>query len=633
MKNKQKEELLAQAVAEYNHALDYRQRRHAAWQKVDDLYFGKKKQSLVTRANVHIPKMQGTIETFLSKVDDAPFLQFDPMEEGDKKAANFNNTLLNYDRSEGDWDLIDLSGKKEAALYGRTIFKKYSTNEDGFTDYMDSVDVYDFLIDPMAGGLKPFEKARYCGQDNIIKTISELQDNIYDKNAVNRLKTYIKNDRGADSQNDPKAARRASLGLSDAVLVSGESCKLTEWYTLFGGVWYYLFMDMRSGISVRTEKLSEIFPFPVKYILPFGSWAPFPRASEFWTPGVGELIAEPNVIQDIIVSQMLDNNTFRNYGMKAYDSNKVINPAQLTPRPMGKIAVDGNPKDVVMDIQFPTLDNASQLYTLIDNIFDRETGITANAKGAPNSKRMSATEFAGLLDNVADRFLTANKTYKHTLKRLMMLYYFGLQQNMTSARAVRILGADGYEYRKVKAEDLKMSKFDTLISSGLEDEQNKNIQRDRFRDFVTAYKDDPTVNQTFLKEKDALNMGFSQDEVRRFLSPSDEGNWEILSEAASENEMLLSKPVPPNKGATAEHIQRHLDFIKRMDDLSTDQVKRFMTHIQGEQMVFVENEQRLLNRELTQQGKAPNEVIRPQNGPATFPEQVRIEAIRNAPQP
>ena len=630
-----REKLLTQVKEEYDFALKYRQRRHSPWQSVDDLYYGKKKQSLVSRANIHIPKMQSTIDVFVSKVDDSPFIEFDPMEEGDKKAARFNNSFLAKDRSEGNWDLKDVLGKKEASLYGRVIYKKYSTSEDGFTDYFEIVDVYDYLIDPLAGGVNPITRARYQGQDNIIRTPWELSDKtVYDQTAVSKLKKAIQSDSDADSQDSPKQARRNSLGLSDAVYVSGDALALVEWYTEFEGEKYYTLVDKDFTQFVRVSSLEEMTTANEP---PFVSWAPFPRANEFWTPGLGELISEANIIQNTIMSQILDNNTYRNYGMKAYDVDNIVNAAQLTPRPMGKIAVTGKPKDIIMDIPFPTLNNALETYKMVDQVYDKETGVTGQSKGVPNSKRMSATEFAGLLNQVADRFLTANKTYSSALKRIARLYYYGLQDNMTKSRAVRVLGAKGTEWKKLSVKDLKLGSFDIIVSSGITAEQNKNLARDKFGEFVTRYAEDPAVNQQFLKEKDAINIGFTPEEVKRFMSPEMEGDWEILSEAASENEIMLTKDHRPNKGATLGHIQKHLDFVRTTEDLEAKVISRITQHAQAEMEFVVGNEaRRQLDLQVPDsQTELPspdaNPLIAPSEPLRSFPEETRIEAISNAP--
>lgn len=648
-----KQEIIAQSIREYNHDLRYRQRREHDWLTIDDLYYGKKKKSLVTRANIHVPKMQGTIETYISKIDDEPFIMFDAMEEGDTPKAERLNALIRRDMSTGDWALKDVLGKKQGALYGRAIYKKWSTNEDGFTDFFDVVDVLDFLIDPMAGGLTPIENARHMGHDNIVRSKFDLSDaSIYDQEAVERIATKLLSDPQVDNSFASTQKRRQALGLSNAVMVNDDSIKLVEWYTIFEGVWYYNLMSVKAQDSVRLVPLSEVFPSEER---PFSTWAPYPRVSEFWTPGVGELVKEPNIVQNVILSQILDNNAYRNYGMKVYDATKVENPDDLTPKPMGKIPVSGKPQDIVMQLQFPTLENAVATYGLVERIYDKETGINENAKGQPNSKRMSATEFAGILDQTADRFFAANKTYRHALRRIALLYKLGVEHNLTKAKRVRILGAQkGVEWVSVSQDDAK-AELDIIISTAATDEQNKNLQRDRFDNYVTRNRKNARLNQRFLDEKEALIFGFEPHEIDRLLNPQIEAGWELLAEAAQENEQMLEKDVEANRNATSGHIEKHLVFLKTVQNLSPEVIRRVLKHSQEEVPHAIKNEnlnaekmirekmgeritelsevgEGAINDQLGEIERSAQPAEAPLEAPVDVQDQVRTEAILRSPQ-
>lgn len=635
-----REALLTQVIEERSHALKYRQKRENKWAEVDDLYFGKKKASLVTRANIHIPKVYGTIETFISKTDDPPYIYFEAMEEGDRPKAPKLNALLKHFSNKEDWELKDIMAKKQAAMYGRTIYKKFSDSKGGFSDYLDVIDVLDYLIDPMAGGVSPMTSAKYMGQENLIRSKYELRDDIYDQAAVKRLARKLSADSEADSSQSPKQIRRSALNLSQAVLTSQDSLVLTEWYTHFEGEKYYVLFSPDYMEAVRVEKLSEIIGADE---FPFASWAVYPTLSEFWTPGLGELMIETNKVQNIIMSQVIDNNAFRNYGMKAYDATKVPKKSQLTPRPMGIIGVNGNPNEIIKDITFPDLSNALATYRMLDGIFDSEVGMTSQAKGTPNTKRMSATEFAGLLDQTADRLFTANKTYSNCLKRVAYLFLIGVEQNLKRNQRVRILGAGGYEWKEVSAKDAK-GQFDILISSGITEEQNKNMERDRFREYLRDARANERLNQKFLDEKEAQVMGMDQGEIERLLNPEMEGDWEIIAEAAAENEEMLSKDIKPNKGATSGHVQKHLDYVMKTD--LPDKIRsRVLKHAQEEVGFVLKNVEYNASKVITQRAQAgvvaqqpvPTSGPRPaspQFAPATsMPEQVRQTAIANAPVP
>lgn len=662
---KKLDELIDQCYQEYKHALKYRQQREGDWATIDDLYFGKKKKSLVTRANIHVPKMQGTIETFLSKVDDPPYIHYEGANEADRPKAVRLNALVSGDMKRGMWKLKDVLGKKVGAMYGRIIFKKYSTSENGFTDYLEVVDPLDFVIDPLAGGLVPMQYANYLGQDNIIKSVSQLKDDIYDQAAVKELATKMQSDSDVDNEYRSKQTRRSALGLSDAVLLLQNHVRLVEWYTYWNGERMYVLFSPEYKKAVRACKLKEVFESEE---FPFATWAPFALPFEFWTPGLGELIKEPNIVQNIILSQLLDNNAYRNYGQVIYDINRVPKPGQLKPTPMGKIGVQGNPKEIIMNREFPAINQGVDMYNLVENIFARETGVTGQSKGMPNTKRMSATEFAGLLDEVADRFFTSNELYATCLARLAELYYYGVQENMTEKHRVRVLGARGYEWDEVNGSDLK-GDFDILISSGATDEANKNMQRDRFIEYMKVARTNTRLNQKFLDEKEARMFGMEEDEVERLLSPDMEGDWEILAEAAGENETMLTKDVEPNRAATAGHVQKHLDFVRKTNELKNKVRTRIVEHAKSEIDIAIKNEdlniRKMLQERRDKQVRNMAEEVEPalgtlpgnlpsdmmpgaQGNPAmpqmtpevptpnmpvapNMPEAIRYEAIRNAP--
>lgn len=578
--------IVAQCCDEYDHALEYRTQREAAWTMVDEMYFGKKKKSLVTRANIHLPILQGTIETWVSKVDDPPTIGFDPQEEGDKpKAANMTG-LIKHDARIGYWDLKDLLNKRVAGLYGRAIFKKFSDSKGGFTDHLEVVDPLDFLIDPQAGGLVPFDMAHYCGQDNIIRTKSDLKGEMYDQAAVTAIMGKIQSDGDKDNRYGSMQARRAALGLSNAVYLSQDASKLVEWLTTYEGQRVYCFFSREYRRAVRTVPLKELYTSEEFH---FASWAVFPHPFEFWTPGIGEIFKEINQVQNILVSQVLDNNAFRNYGMTIYDATKITNPAQLDPKPMGKIAVNGNPNEVIKHRDFPSIVDSLDLMTFLNTSFSRDSGVNDQSKGMPNSKRMSATEFAGLLDQVADRFFTVNRTYRECYRRIGELYAAGVEENMTQEKRIKVLGTKGFEWRKVTKTDLK-GNFDVIVTTDSTEEASKQIERASFQVYMKDARQNSRLNQRFLDEKEAMIMGFTDDELGRLLNPDMEGDWEILAEAAAENEEMLSKKVDPNKGATAGHIQKHLDFARKTNGLKPEIIDRIIAHANEEVDYAAENE-------------------------------------------
>jgi|15BtaG_2_1085339.scaffolds.fasta_scaffold00965_7 hypothetical protein len=601
--NKNRQQIILRSLKERAHALQYRQKRESKWQLVDDLYHGYKKPSVVTRANVHIPKMHGGIETFVSKIDDPPYINFEAQAPQDMKRAFRLNALKDLDYVNGDWELVDILGKKMGAKYGRCVFKKYSTSEDGFTDYFDLVDVLDFYIDPTAGGLFPMRHASYLGHDNIIKSTHDLSDpKKYDQEVVEKIATKMTADSQADNDHQSLQKRRQSLGLSQAVLIEEESIRLSEHYTTFNGEKYIVLLAPDFNDAVRVVKLADVYP---SGDYPFATWAVYPDALEFWTPGVGELLIEVNIIQNISMSQMLDNITMRNYNMKAYDMTKVPDKSQLIPRPQGLIAVNGDPRTIIQDIMPPEIDQSLALYNTMDRVNETETGLNRQSKGMPNSKRMSATEFAGLIEQTADRFFSANRTYKSAMRRVAQLYAKGIQQNMTKKRQVSILGAsNGLEWFEVSKSEIKGS-FDVVISTGALMENEDKAKREAKLLYIKENRENPSVNKFMLNEVEALAAGFTASELPRLLNPDLEGDWEIIGEAHEENERLLRGDVESNPGSTTGHVQVHLDFARKTRDLTDEQRERVIKHAKAELEFAAKNEEGKV-RELIQKRRNQN---------------------------
>lgn len=592
--------LTLQAMKERDHALKYRQLRETSkWQKTNDLYYGNKTKSLVSRANIHLPILHGAIETLLSKIDGAPNVHFEPQTSADQPKAVFLDKSLKLDAKLNGWDKLDLYSKKEALLYGRAIEKKYARSTDkGFEDVRELVLCIDFLIDPLAGGLEPFKKAKFCGQDNIIRTEHELKDKTrYNQEAVREVLTTIQSDSRADSRNNSHIDKKRAQKLDRFAYVSDDAVNLTEWYTTYKGTRYYILFSPVAKKAIRVERLKDITKYDE---FPYSSWAAFTDPEEFWSPAPAELFHDINYVENILVSQLLDNSAQRNYGMKAYDTAKIVNPSFLDPKPMGRIPVNGNPSEAIMDITFPSIGENLQLLNWLGTRFDADTGVTQNTRGIPNSKRMSAAEFTGLIDQVADRIYTHNRLYQAHYERICRLYAYGVWEFMTTERRIEVEGAMGVN-NYIKTGPALRFTSDFTVEVTLEEEEARSKLKEEQLAFIQRNRQNPNFNQRFLDEKEATLIGFSEDEVKRLTTQLPDGDWRSTAEAKQENEELLRRDVPTNQAATFAHIQCHLDFVRYTRDLSDEQRKRVLAHAGEEQAVAERNAQLSISRMLQMQ--------------------------------
>lgn len=595
----QKSRILTQVLEERKHALEYRQRRELKWRKTDDLYYGNKRPSLFTRANIHLPVLHGAVENLLSKIDGAPSGRYISPESADALKIDFLQKSLKLDSQINDWDSLDTYSKKEAVMYGRSIEKKFAFREDGkFKDVRELVMCIDFLIDPLAGGLDPFRKARFCGQDNIIRTEFELKNSKkYKPEDVAAVLTKIQSDSRANSRNNEHTYRKSAQKLDQFAYVSDDAVNLTEWVTTFEGEKVYVFFSPAAQLAIEICPLSE----KTKYDeFPYSSWAAFADPEEFWSLAPAELFHDINYAQNVSVSQLLDNSAQRNYGMKAYDTSKITSPAFLDPKPGGRIPVNGNPNDAILDITFPSIGENLQLLNWFGSTVNSNTGNNDSARGIPHSKRMSAAEFEGLVDQVADRVFTHNRQYLSHYKRLLILYAYGVWEFMEEDRSIEVDGVMGVN--KIYMSGSKASlEGDFSVEVKLEETQESQRIREERLAFIQRSRENPRMNQRFLDELEAQSLDFTDDEIARLTTTLPDDTWRSVAEASKENEELLKKKVEPNKAATLAHVQRHLDAARYVSGLTDSQRTRIVEHAQSEIPIAEANLKLSVSRALQEQ--------------------------------
>lgn len=605
--------LTLQSATEREFALKYRQLREEKWQKTNNLYYGNKTKSLVSRANVHLPILHGAIETLLSKIDGSPVNKFEPQTTADQPKAAFLDKSIKLDAKLHAWDTIDIYSKKEALMYGRAIEKKYAYSDaQGFHDVRELVLCADFLIDPLAGGLNPFKTAKFCGQDNIIRTEDDLKAKKYNQQAVKDVLTRINSDSQADSRNLTHMDKKRAQHLDRFAYVSDDAVNLTEWFTTYKGTRYCVLFSPVAKIAVMVKKLKDMTEYN-EY--PYSSWAAFTDAEEFWSVAPAELFHDLNYIENILVSQLLDNSAQRNYGMKAYDTTKISNPAFLDPKPMGRIPVNGNPSEAIMDISFPSIGENLQLLNWLGMRLDADTGVTQNTRGIPNSKRMSAAEFTGLIDQVADRIYTHNRLYQAHYERICRLYAYGVWEFMSASRRIEVDGAMGVNNEVRNGSSLKFTS-DFTVEVSLEEQEARSKAKEEQIAFIQRNRQNPNMNQIFLDEKEAMLIGFSEDDVKRLTTQLPDSDWRSFAEAKQENEDLLKKKVEPNRAASFTHVQAHMDFARYTRSLTDEQFKRVMEHAAAEMTIAQQNAELSVARMLQAQNA---QAMAPQPQPVGVP--------------
>jgi len=590
-----KDEILKQSLKEYDACLKYRAPRiTSSWHLNEDAYFMRRGKVIRGRHNLKFGDMQGFLDTFISKIDEPPQIEFEPTNEADYRKADKVTLILKQQArpDRGDWNFKDLLGKKQAGLYGRCIMKFFAVSDPEYKSELILVDPYDFLIDPMAGGLDT-EDAMFMGHDNIFKTIFALEnDDRYSKEQVAKMKLeFVKATMDDDNENQEKENRHSIFGYNARLYKhqSEDTVKLTEWYTTYEGRRYICTFELSSKTWLRVELLSDVFQTP-EYengdpLWNMDSWATHPDAHEFWTPSPCDQVREGYIAEEILVNQSFDNRQYKNFGMKVYDSEVIDNPAMLEPRWSGLVSAtipEGTNKTIqnsIYQIQYPSLDDTTILHNLIDGKISKNSGITPSIQGQSEDDKKVGV-FEGEQANTADRLATYEKSYSRFWIKMGKRFVNGLKEHMPEELAIKRIGKKGLQWDKLIKKDLDTD-FDIVVK-GLNAELNADARkrRDRYQ-VLSGTLALPEVNTVVGLETMFELSGFSPELVKELLDPQSQGNKEIIAEGAEENETMLTEDVKPNEGATTDHIRKHVDFLKN-EELEPEVKDRIMFHIQAE---------------------------------------------------
>lgn len=596
-----RQRIIAQALHELDFARTYKQGKTKNWRTNEDLYYSRKLNTETARANVDLGQMSSFVHTLLSKIDNPLVFKFVKRKEAQLKRVKLLNALRTIDQDKDDWDIKDITGKKQALIYGRAIYSYTADSINGYKANLENVDVYDYLIDPSAGGID-IEKAFYMGRYGVVKTKTDLKkgvkDGIYLRTETTRLIEGSGNITEMNQEDVNKQNRTwdTNVWTQQKEIANPDKYKFWEWYTTFEGTRYYLLMTESGGTAIRVEPLKELFE---SNMFPFWTWAAFPDLTEFWTPSYCDYVREIFMAQAISINQMLDNAEQVNKPQKLVNVMAVPNLAELKYRRDGYIKVN---KDIdlnraVQQLTVPSINTPIEVYNILDGIQEKTSGVTAGAKGVSDEDKVGIYE--GNQANAADRFGFLNKSYSFGYKRFAKLYEHGVREHLIKKVAVDILGPDGVEIVEVSRRDIfrKDDEFGTMVeSSNAETALSETEKRTKIA-FLNAQAMNPIQNPQKAYELQASIAGFEEDTIKQLLDTSDYGSAELMSEAERDIEALLDgEKIAPNQAANTAYKQRFVDYMKdNMEDITPDQFELLANYVLSLDEIIMQNTVRQAN--------------------------------------
>ncbi len=638
MISKQKRKnIVSKALSEIQFARTYKQGIVWRWWRNEDLYYGIKDGKSYgygtdrggdarandpyaeSRANVNVAssKTMAFVESMLSKIDSPLTFKFQKNTMADLKRSKLLNALKEKDANDDDWNYKDLLGKVDCIIYGRAIFSYYADSIDGYCAHLENVSVYDFLIDPSGGGYD-IDKANFLGRYNIRKSKYQLEkgakDGFYIYSEVKNLINGTGNDANQTSQEDVnKENKYAYIGSpANRTFQDTDMFKFWEWYTIYDGERYYLLMT-ENGDCIRCEKLRDMFKVDKKIAdanWPFWSYAFVPNLTEFWTPSKVDYVREIFMAQGVNINQMLDNAERINKPQRAVDVQAIESIADLVYRRNGVIrvkpGVDVNRAFRI--VETTPIDTPIKVYETLETIQQLESGITAAAKGVADEDKVGIYE--GNQANSADRYGVWNKSYSQGYKRFAKLWRYGVEDQLTTKTAVKILGSKGYEETIfISRRDVKPSAdYDVIVESTNAELQADAVDKRNKITFLSGYKGDPMINQKALFEEGADIAGFSIDKIRQFLDTSEYGDAELISEAERDIESLLThKIIEPNDVANTAYLMHIVNYMRdHKEDMDDDTWALFTDYVSRTEPIVVNNMGTQFMNAMAKEGMSPS---------------------------
>lgn len=480
---------LVKLLAEKKSGRDFQLRKHDDWNENYELYRNKVKINRLTqRQAVNIPLMKETIKTMISKIDDAPSVDWKEKTGDDKKEIIYQEIWNDHFKKEKlEWkDVLD---KKNVLLYGLST-KKLNLKDDGVT--IDILDVYDVIFDPLTDPLD-LESARFIIHQNIFKPLRDiLADDRYSKEGKEELKQWLASEKGLIQSGKNKEEwekrneRLRAMGVQSdqfGTFAGGDvMINISEHYTQ---IWNKKKQAFERRVVTYADDCIELLDDTLENLLgvdtwPFVMWSEDPETNDIYPDGVADLVRTPNKILNIWFSQQVENRTLQNFQMHWFDATQQgYSPQTYEPGPGRMLPAPGDPSKTIMPVQINGLDETMQAIDFLTNIVERGTGATALEKGEPEQGAQTLGEVQILVGKATERAKTMAKFYHGSWYDLAKKWDAIMQANNFKKISLYKTSRSGKIYEKTVYKSDWKGIYEPTVASSSEQEADevKSIQK------------------------------------------------------------------------------------------------------------------------------------------------------------
>lgn len=529
-------------------AVKARQVRVDNWIQNERLYNGQPTLTLLTRSNLHVPKVFEAVQTTSSKIGQMPTVEYDTKPEGDENASELQEALWNEDVKASLGEDLWSNSKIEAGLYGRAVYKLVPSNGG---NKIDVVDTLSYLINPTARSTRD---ALYQGQQFIYRTIDQLEEEAelfgYDKDELQKLKdakAATETDINASQERSIKDLRLSYMGYANVTQLGEKMVELTEWYTI---------IDKVPHVQTVANDVYELRCLPLKEVglprAPFVSWAVYPRAVAFWTPSTADIVRDPNLAIDVATNQLIDNNTYRNFGMMFVSSASGLKQSSIVPRPLGITSVavgDKSIKDTVWQFTPPEIASADRTILMLNSMADMAIGISGAPLGSKG--KISVTQQAAMAALVESKTNLIKQNAVRAWGELAQLHADTIKMNLTKPRKVKVYGNKHLTVEGVTRKNFKDVELIATAKSPENSQENKAIKQKAKATLYEMFKDDPKIpGQRFLREDVSKEFGMTPTDIDKLFTEEKPPQIDMPAAPGAQPQPQQPQPLPTNPDHT-----------------------------------------------------------------------------------
>jgi hypothetical protein len=497
-------------------ARDFQERKHEDWNENYELSRNKVRTNRLTqRQAVNVPLMKETEKTLLSKIDDAPNVDWKEL-SGDQQKEIIYQSIWDDQFKKQKFEWKDILDKKNVLRYGLST-KMLNLGDKGVE--VSVLDVYDIVFDPMMDPMD-IETARFIVRQNIFKNLREiLADDRYTEEGKKALKTYIGStdaiiQDGANREELVKKQERLiAMGVNDRefdrfaagdVLISLCEHYTKKWNTSKKAFERRVVVYAADNIVLMDELLKDLIGVD---FYPFVVWSEDPETNDIYPDSVDDLIRVPNKILNSWFSQLAENRTLKNFQMHWFDATKQgYIPQTYEPGPGRMLPAPGNPRETIMPVEISGLDDTLQAIDFVIKMAERGSGATAIEKGQSETGAQTLGEIEVLVGKAGERTLAMQKFYRGSWYELANKWSALMHANSPKIMKLYKIGQDGNVYPKsVYPSDWKSTfGYDPIVSSSSEEEQNDIKSMQKFQYVMSQSPNNPALRK--IAQKRQLGM-------------------------------------------------------------------------------------------------------------------------------